>query len=160
MVLPQLEAPGGSSFGGTIFLKVMIVAAGHKLSIENIKKPERKPDYLLNKIILPHLHGIKFIRLVDVVYLEANNSYTALLLTTGEKITASKLISKFEEKLPPEWFHRIHKSYIINIFHLKEYLSKDGDFAVMTNGDKLYISRYRLNDFINALVHTKGWIKM
>lgn len=117
-------------------------------------------DYLSNRLAVGHQQGIKFIMLKDIVYLEANNTYTTIVLGSGEKITTSKPISKFENKLSAHWFFRVHKSHIINIHHFKEYISRDGDIALMSNGDKIYISRYRLNDFLNAVDNTSGRLKI
>lgn len=117
-------------------------------------------DYLSNKLAIGHQQGIKFIVLKDIVYMEANNTYTTIILTSGEKITASKPINRFESKLSPQWFFRIHKSRLINLYHFKEYLSNDGDIALMDNGDKLYISRYRLSQFLNLVEDISGRLKI
>lgn len=123
-------------------------------------QPGNNADYLSNKLVIGHQQGIKYIVLKEIVYLEAHNSYTTIVLTTGEKVTTSKPINRFESKLSPNWFFRIHKSRIINIYHFKEYISKDGDIAVMVNGDKLDISRYRLNEFLSLVENISGRLKI
>lgn len=119
-----------------------------------------RPEYLSNRLIISHQQGIKFITLRDIVYLEASNTYTTIVLQSGEKIITSKPINRFERKLSSHWFFRIHKSHIINIYHFKEYLSKDGDVAVMDNGDKLFISRYRLVAFLKLAEDISGRLKI
>ena len=111
---------------------------------------------LRKKLILNHQQGIKFISLKDIMYLKADNVYTTIFLTDNTKITSSKPISRFEANLDSKWFFRIHKSYIINLYHFKEYISKDGDFALMANGQLLVISRYRLSEFLNFVKKTLG----
>lgn len=117
-------------------------------------------DYLSHKLALGHQQGIKYITLRDIIYLEANNTYTTVFLSGGERIVASKPISKFEHILSSHWFFRIHKSHVVNIFHLKEYVSKDGDVAVMDNGDRLYISRYKLGEFLKLVEQSSGRLKI
>ncbi len=117
-------------------------------------------EYLSNKLALGHQQGIKFITLKEIVYLEANNTYTTIILSGGEKITTSKPISKFENILSSNWFFRIHKSNIISLFHFKEYISKDGDIALMDNGTRLYISRYKLTEFLNVVEKNSGRLKI
>lgn len=117
-------------------------------------------DYLDNKLALGHQQGIKYIMLKDISYLEANNTYTTLVLSSGEKIVASKPINKFESILSPNWFFRIHKSHIVNIFHFKEYISKDGDIALMDNDTKLNISRYKVTEFLDAVARRSGRLKV
>lgn len=121
---------------------------------------EEQERYLQNKLWLNHQQGIKLILLKDIVYLEAENSYTSIFLVNGQKITTSKPISRFMQSFDERVFFRIHKSYIINLYHFTEYISKDGDVAVMTNGDKLYISRYRLPRFLDLLKKSAGKLKI
>lgn len=117
-------------------------------------------DYLRHKMALGHKEGIKYILLQDIVYLEARNTYTILVLADGEKITASKPLSKFEQTLSGDWFFRVHKSYILNIAHFREYISRGGDTALMSNGDKVCISRYRLAPFLSCVGALSGKIKI
>lgn len=114
----------------------------------------------VDKIGITYQGGTKYISLNDIIYLEANNSYTVIYLTNNESITASKPINKFEERLIQQNFFRIHKSHIININHFTEYSSKNGDQAVMNNGTRLSISRYRLNDFLALIDGTIGKLKI
>ena len=115
------------------------------------KNPSGHIAYLSQKVSIPHQQGIWFVTLRDIIYLKADNSYTTIYTTSGQKITTSKPISHFENTLDMPWFFRIHKSYIINTDQFKEYLSKNGDIAVMSNGDKLLISRYRLGRFLEIM---------
>ncbi len=107
--------------------------------------------YLENKLSINHQNGMKWVTLKDIIYLKADNTYTTIFLAGGEKITTSKPINRFETRFDQNWFFRVHKSYIISLLHLKEYLSKDSSVALMDNGDKIYISRYRLNHFLEIL---------
>ena len=117
-------------------------------------------NYLSHKLTLNHQQGLKLVTLKDIIYLKADNTYTIIFLSNGEKITTSKPIYKFEQMLHAPWFFRIHKSYIINTAHFKEYISKDGGIALMHNGDKLFISRYRLNEFLELIKNISGELKL
>ena len=119
-------------------------------------KSSATDNYLEQKLTINHQQGTNFIRLKDILYLKANNTYTTLYLVTGQKITTSKPINRFEASLSSDWFFRIHKSFIINTSHFKEYLSANGNFAVMNNGDRLYISRYRLAAFLEKMKKESG----
>lgn len=140
----------------TMFEKVL-----RKRAERQVLQPDHAdPSYLDNKVAIGHKDGIKFIALKDIVYLQASNTYTIIVLTGGEKVIASKPISKFETRLSQRWFFRVHKSHIINIYHFREYLSKDGDRALMSNGEKIYISRYRLHPFLACVENSSGKIKI
>lgn len=115
---------------------------------------------LNTKLFLSHQQGIKFIPLKDILYLKADNVYTFLYLVDNTKIVSSKPINRFETSLDSRMFFRIHKSYIINVFHLNEYLSKDGNIACMSNGHQLPISRYRLNVFLEFMSNFSGKVRL
>lgn len=119
-----------------------------------------KKDYLDNDLVITFQQGLKAVRMRDIIYLKADNSYTTIFLDNGQKIVASKPISRFQATLSGTWFFRIHKSYLINAFHFREYFSKDGNFVQMSNGDKLYISRYRLGQFLQFIKTVTGKIKL
>ena len=64
----------------------------------------------------------RFIKLKDIVYLEAEGSYCKIYLKNNETLVASKNLKYFEERLTPfQQFYRSHKSYIINLKEVKEY---------------------------------------
>jgi len=138
-----------------------IVSIWNRISVEDYTDFEDgSTNYLMNKVLLSHSNGLRSVTLIDIVYLEAQNSYTILTLSGGEKIISSKPIRKFEMVLKSKWFFRIHKSYVINFFHLKEYISRKGSSALMDNGDQLLISRYRTVDFLQAIQDVFGNLKI
>lgn len=73
--------------------------------------------------------------------------------TNLEKITLRKKISEIEKILPREYFVRCHRSYIINIKHIK-HITKSK--ALLSNGVEIPISRGKykeINDaFINCII--------
>lgn len=102
------------------------------------------------KLTINHQQGVRFIVMKNILYLKADNSYTTIFLATGEKVTTSKPINKFEALLDVNWFFRVHKSYIVNTYYVKEFISRQGEnIALMNNGDKISISRYRLKEFLD-----------
>jgi two-component system, LytTR family, response regulator len=137
--------------------KVSIQKAIEKRDKVNASRDAKKAfdqalsHYQDSKLTISHQQGTKVIALKDIIYLKADNTYTTIFLTTGEKIITSKPINRYEDALDPNWFFRVHKSYIVNIFHLKEYLSKEDNAALMDNGEQIYISRYRLTHFLEVL---------
>ncbi|WP_170106614.1 LytR/AlgR family response regulator transcription factor [Christiangramia gaetbulicola] len=54
-----------------------------------------------------------YIKLDDILYLQADNNSTDIFLSNGSKIAAFETLKKFENKLP-EAFIRTHNSYIVN----------------------------------------------
>jgi two-component system, LytTR family, response regulator len=103
------------------------------------------------KIALPHLGGISFIDVTDIVSLQADSNYTIIHLVSMQKMVISKTLKDFEELLDESQFARIHKSYIVNLRYIKEYSTTDGGIVKMTDGNQWSISRRQLEVFLQKL---------
>lgn len=115
--------------------------------------------YLDQKLTIHHSNGFRFIRLGDIIYLQASNNYTNIQLTSGELVIVSKPLKEFQQKLNPACFFRVHKSYIINIHQVDQYSSSDGGQVLMKNGENIYISRYKLSDFFTFVASFTNGLK-
>lgn len=107
---------------------------------------------LKSKLPVPYTDGIQLIAHSDILYCRSNGNYTEFFLTTNEKIVASKTLKHFGELLPRDQFVRIHKSYIVNLSHLKRYLKVDGGVVSMGNNVTLPVSRINREKLLK-LIH-------
>lgn len=114
-----------------------------------------KNQKAISRLTLHHLQGFKIVEVADILYLEAERNYTVFHMVDREKIMVSKGIGDYVELLDEKIFFRTHKSFIINLHHLKEYSTADGYFAVMKDGTSVLISRRRVDDFILAVEQFK-----
>lgn len=99
---------------------------------------------LEKKIVLNHHKGYSLIKLKDIINLEADNNYTVLILVGGKKIVCSQTLGKFETGIRSDWFFRVHRSHIINLYHLQDFLFADGGYVQMSNGERIVISDNRV----------------
>lgn len=104
-----------------------------------------------NKIAVPSTKGMFFVPLNDILWLEADNNYTTLHLSSGAKLLTSRAIGEYEDILSTLDFFRIHQSTIINLQHLQEYVRGEGGSVILVNGQELEVSRRRKADLM-ALV--------
>lgn len=105
-----------------------------------------------NKIGLPVADGITFVNFNEIVLLEADGMYTNVFLSNSEKILISKPLKHFVallETIP--LFFRPHRSYLINIKFIKEYIKKDGGYVVMDNNVSVSISKDNKAEFLNII---------
>jgi two-component system, LytTR family, response regulator len=93
--------------------------------------------------------GLSFIKINDIIYLEANNSYTYIYTNDGQKNVVSKTLAVFEELLDLQQFFRAHKSYIINLKSIKKYIRGDGGEIIMNNGTSISLSRTQKQPFLD-----------
>lgn len=90
--------------------------------------------------------GQAFIKLqqADVVYMEAQDNYVKLF--TGEKNYLIRCtLSKAQEKMKPDYFVRIHRSYCININKVDSFTEHE----VMINEIKIPIGRNYKDEFVS-----------
>ena len=106
---------------------------------------------LSKKIALPQLGSITFIEVDDIVSLQADSNYTIIHMKDMRKLVISKTMKDFEDLLDENQFARIHKSYIINLNHIKEYSTIDGGIAKMSDGNQWSISRRQLDTFLEKM---------
>ena len=117
------------------------------LLLDHISHP--KKDY--KKIVVPSQDSLRFIRIDDIIYLEANMNYTHIYMTGNEKYVVSRTIKDYEDLLPESTFIRIHNSYIINKDFLEKYERGEGGQVIMSNGVRLDVSKRKKADFLKAI---------
>jgi two-component system LytT family response regulator len=120
-------------------------------SLENLKAQMLTDSPDISKITIPDKNGFRIIHIRDIIYLEADTSYTVFHLADSEKIMASHSLAEYERLMHHADFFRIHKSYLINMNYLKGYNSNEGYFAEMSDGTSLAISRRKLAEFRDAV---------
>ena len=84
--------------------------------------------------------GISFIGLNDIIYSEASNNYTKLILADGTFFIISKTLKDVQLVLEEEHFLRVHRQYIVNLNHVKQFNRNEG-VLTMNNGHHIPIAR-------------------
>ena len=74
--------------------------------------------------------GISFIDLNDIIYGEASNNYSKLILADGNRYLISKTLKDVQEVLEEEHFLRVHRQYIINLNHVKQFNRNEGVLTI------------------------------
>jgi two-component system LytT family response regulator len=101
----------------------------------------------IKKVALPTSEGLLFFNVDDIMYLEAEGSYT-YVVSKEKKIIISKKIKEFAEILSEDnRFFRVHRSYIINVQYIKKYQKHDGTCLWMEDAKIIPIARERKHAF-------------
>ncbi len=93
------------------------------------------------KLCIPSLKGFQVIEIQDIIYCEASSNYTNFHFANRSSICASKPIHEYEELLADSSFVRIHKSFLVNLEHIKEYIRGEGGSVVLSNTHQIEVSR-------------------
>ncbi len=114
------------------------------VSNENNMEKLLKNLYLVKnfqRITIPEARGYKIVDIDKIVLFEGNNNYTNVHCTDGKVILSTKTLKEFEQIIDGRLFFRVHKSYIINLSHLNEFVNHDGTYVVMSNKVQIPVSR-------------------
>lgn len=109
--------------------------------VKSLKKMKAEEQSGTGKIPVPDADGIELVPWNEIIYCKSDSNYCELYLTENRKIIASKTLKYFEVNLPSTQFIRIHKSYLVNLHHIKKYLKRDGGELLMSNEKVIPISR-------------------
>jgi two-component system LytT family response regulator len=104
-----------------------------------------------NRIAISHTKGLKIVDDNTITHLEANGNCTTIYFDDGTRYLDTRTLKIYENLLNPNKFCRVHKSHIINLDLLKEYVNEDGHFAVLKGGMRIPVARNRVTDFVKML---------
>lgn len=103
------------------------------------------------KIVLSTSEGLHVVKISDIIRCESDDYYTRFFFSDKGKIMISKTLKDVEEMLQGLGFVRTHKSHLINISFIKTFVKNDGGYVVLSNGDKVPVSRRKKESIINAI---------
>ncbi|HEX7847403.1 MAG TPA: LytTR family DNA-binding domain-containing protein [Chitinophagaceae bacterium] len=114
-------------------------------NIEKAGKP------LEMRLCLPTFKGFLIVKLEEIIYCEAERSYTVFHLADGKTLTVSKPLLDYDNMLKDAGFFRVHKSFLINLVHVREYHRGEGGFVIMNNKAEIEVSRRKKELFLEQI---------
>lgn len=106
------------------------------------------------QIVLKDSEASYFVKVTDILYCEAEGSYTKFYFSQDKPIVISKNLSTYEELLGAHGFLRTHHSYLVNPRHIKMYDKTDGGTLVLDSGHTVPVS-HRKKDHILQLLENR-----
>lgn len=103
------------------------------------------------KISVPVFEGFEVLEYHEIVFCKSDNNYTELILADNRKIVVSKTLKYIEDSLPASIFFRVHKSYLVNINHIKKYIKSDGGELLLSNKKLIPVSRTQRDDLLKLI---------
>jgi two-component system, LytTR family, response regulator len=101
------------------------------------------------KLCISSIKGFQVVDVKNILFCEASGSYTNFYFTDKNLICSAKAIHEYEELLADAGFIRIHKSYLVNLLHVKEYIRGEGGSVILSNNQEVEVSR-RKKDMLMA----------
>lgn len=103
------------------------------------------------RIAISHTKGLKIVEDSTITHLEASGNCTTIYFNDGTRYLDTRTLKVYENLLNPEKFCRVHKSHIINLDLLQEYINEDGHFAVLKGDIRVPVARNRVTEFVKML---------
>lgn len=82
-----------------------------------VPSPKRAVD---GRLMLHHRGGVSFIDLKDILLVQREDRATVLYTVSDGRYVTADTLGEMEERLESDAFFRCHKSYIINLNHVKD----------------------------------------
>lgn len=113
--------------------------------LENIRKNKS------NRFVVSTNEGLEYIPIHDIIYFQADRSYTNIILVSNRKSVLSKPLTNIEQSLThhPN-FYRVHKAALVNIEYVKR-INRSQGYVEMINGNKVPLARRKTDDFIRIM---------
>lgn len=122
---------------------------------ELTKKIDALKKLTFNTLAIEVPKGIIFLSYDEIQYLEADGSYTKIYTSKGNVELICKPLKFFVEQLNHnEYFFKCHRSYLVNIKYIKQFVKLDGGYLIMKNDIKLPLaksSREKFSKIIEGL---------
>jgi two-component system, LytTR family, response regulator len=101
-----------------------------------------RPKTFKERFLVNQASRYFFIQADDIRYISSEEKYVSLHTDSGTFLLRETM-NNMEEKLAPDKFARVHRSYIVNISYIKEIQPwSHGDYIiVMKNSEKINLSR-------------------
>ncbi|MES2680150.1 MAG: LytTR family DNA-binding domain-containing protein [Bacteroidota bacterium] len=103
------------------------------------------------KIVLKTAETIHLVHLRDIMYCEADRSYTNFYLADKSRIMVSTTLGDYEELFNDYGFFRIHQSFLLNLSYFKRFEKGDGGKVILTNNSALPVATRKKDQFLQRL---------
>jgi two-component system, LytTR family, response regulator len=120
------------------------------VNIENLLHNFKQPA-TQQKIALPNKDGYEFAEINQIIYCQAEGSYTKVFLAGKKYILVSRSLGDIEELLPAALFLRIHHSTVVNINYVTHFVRTDGGYVKLQTGEQLPVSKSKKETVMNKL---------
>ena len=106
---------------------------------------------LLTRIILSTTEGYYPVKLDDIIYCKADDSYTHFYLRNNKHYIVSKNLREYADLFSGHNFFRVHKSFMVNLDQVESIKKADGVTIVMSNSHEIPLSLRKKEEFLQKM---------
>ncbi len=110
-----------------------------------------KEPHAPKRLALATLQGIIFLKINEIIRVEALSNYSTFYLISKQKIMVSKTLKEFEPVLVMRNFFRVNRSCIVNTDYILKYKHEDGGMLELQDGSEVAVGPHRKNELVELL---------
>lgn len=103
------------------------------------------------KVVLKTTDNIHVVNLGDILYCEADRSYTSFFLNDKSRIVVSTTLGEYEELFEAYDFIRVHQSFLVNLDYVKRFEKSDGGKLILKNEAHVPVSNRKKETLLQRL---------
>jgi two-component system LytT family response regulator len=123
----------------------------YKLMMDLMNRSDNLSRNQQYTIALPTFESIIYKRMDAILRIEAQQNYCRFYFTEGNALVISKNIGAYDESLEPYDFMRVHRSHIVNLRSVREFLRHDGGYLRLSDGKEIPISKNKKERILERL---------
>jgi len=120
------------------------------IDLENVLK-SMIPKKTAKKVALAFSGKTIFVDSEDIMYCKSSGNYSEIFFKGQKKELLSKKLIEVEKLIRNDNFFRVHKSYLVNVTYIKEFIKSDGHYLVLENDTTIPVSRLKKNELLTFL---------
>lgn len=102
-------------------------------------------------LVVPTAEGVYYLDCRQIVRIQSISNYSKIFLNNGQSLITAKVLRHFDKMLSHKNFYRIHRSHLINLRYLHQYLPGDNGKVILKNGDRIDVSRRKKANWTKAM---------
>ncbi len=105
----------------------------------------------VKRIVLKDIDNVYFVKVDDILFCEAEGTYTRFYITGANPILVSKNLKEYESILEPLGFIRTHHSYLANPDKIKVFDKTEGGSLFLEGGHSIPVSQRKRETVLSIL---------
>jgi len=125
-----------------------IKQSDYNIRLKALEENFQSKDPNSRKVILRTHENIYLLNICNILFCESDGCYTHVHTDENEDILISKPLKEYDELLSDAAFFRVHKSYLINLKHIKRFKKMDGGSIILTNNHKIPVASRKKEELL------------
>jgi two-component system LytT family response regulator len=128
-----------------------MIRAHEQLQVQALQENLQNTGHQNKKIILKTTENIYLLDLHHITCCESDDNYTRIHTSDGDKILVSKTLREYDDMLAGCGFYRVHKSFLINLSHIRRFEKQEGGYIVLTGDLKVPVASRKREEVMALL---------